>query len=103
MPTFDSSGKRLKPFRPVEDFEEGIAPKRSGPTIFTQPKGKSMNIFSWLNNQVVLGLLRNVLMAAGAYLVTKGYLTAEQPPYQCCSWFVTERALSGLGTVGLAS
>ncbi len=39
-----------------------------------KPKGNPVNIASWFNNAVILGIVRNILMAVGAGLVTKGVI-----------------------------
>lgn len=71
---------KLNTFRPAPDYSVG---RSLIPIILSFIlKGPNMNsipdIANWLNNSTILGLLRNVLISAGAWLTTSGLFTGAQ-------------------------
>lgn len=72
---------KLNTFRPAPDYSVGRALipiildmiLKGGPNLNSIP-----SIAGWLNNSTILGLLRNVLISAGAWLTTSGLFTGAQ-------------------------
>ncbi len=52
-------------------FDEATRLKLNPPTLKVNPMGSIL--LSFLNSSVALGIIRNILMAAGAVIVTKGW------------------------------